>query len=1205
MESRSFSIGINNVIVLEVTRQTMRLPVTIHTDRDITESMLIDSGAGGCFLDHDVAKEYSLPLVKLQKPIKVKNVDGTNNKTGFMTHYVKVAITIAGLRSIIRFLLTGLGRNRAILGLPWLIRYNPDINWKLNTLKWRNTDIPASDEVPVNFLSSLGGDFPDLLIDTWTTHLSQLTVTFTGETEDEESEDWYEIELSVAEYCTEPDSDLYNELFIGKLKPSDEFEQKYGNDDKKGLTESELLPKQYHEYLDRFLKKTSERYPEPREWDHQILLDPGFVPKRISPYSLNPEQTRLAKTFIEENLAKGYIIPSKSPMASPLFFVGKKDGKTRPCQDYRRLNEATIKDAFPLPNISDLLRDLQGAKFFTKLDIRWGYNNVQIKPEDRWKAAFSTPFGLYEPTVMFFGLCNSPATFQRIMNHILWIEIREGWCKVYMDDILIVAISINELRQRTKKVLDILRKEDLFLKPEKCEFEKTSIDYLGYVISPEHIAMDPKKLSGIVDWPIPRNVRQVRSFLGFGNFYRRFIAGYSTIARPLTLLTRKGQPFDWTYEQQTAFNLLKKSFTTAPVLLMPDTTKPFFLETDASAYATGAVLMQKDDNGNLHPCGFLSKTLNPTEQNYPIYDRELYALIRALKEWRIYLESANNTVTVYTDHENLKYFRTAQDLNRRQFRWSMYLSNFPLKLEHRPGTMMIISDALSRRADSEEQKHRNHNITLLGEELFLNLLEKEFASSIKTLDHKRDPGITERMTNLLDGQDIPDWTIHQSNGTNILFYKGRRYVPNDLGLKQTILKEYHDHATAGHPGAQTTYWNLTKDYWWPGMSTFVKNYVKGCMACQMMKIDRRPWKGPLQPIMGPGNMRPWTQLSMDLLTDLPTTDEGYDTLLVVVDHGLSKGIVLCPTKKTLTSIGTAELLQDQVFRRYGLAESIISDRDPRFASNAFQEWCKLLGIKSKLSTAYHPQTDGTTERYMQELEVYLSIYCLANPTDWARATATLEFTHNNRPHSGREHSPFEIIMGYQPVGLPTTFDYTKFPNVEERLELMQRWRQDAESAHEIARQRMAERIERPLPKFKTGQKVWLDMRNFRMNYNKKIQPKREGPFKISKTLGPVSYRLDLPKTWKIHNVFHPIHLKDYSENEQYGPHRIPPPPDLIEGEYEQEVDHIVNHRRKGQGYQFKLRWKGEGPEGDSWEGGTNVRHMKEMVNEYKRIHKLL
>ena len=821
---------------------------------------------------------------------------------------------------------------------------NPDIDWKAGTLKWREETFIKIAEIE-------------------------------EETEEQESED--ELEANAAS------------VFISKIKISEEIEQKYGDKSKKGLTEKQLVPKPYHEFLDRFSKQQAERFPKPRKWDHEINLKPDFKLKRMPPYSLNQKEMNLAQQFVEENLQKGYIVKSNSPMASPLFFVGKKDGTARPCQDYRRLNDGTIKDAFPLPNIQDLLRDLQGAKYFTKLDVRWGYNNIQIKPEHRWKAAFSTPFGLYEPTVMFFGLCNSPATFQRLMNNAFWIEITEGWCKAYMDDILIFADTLEQLRQRTFRILGICRKEDLFLKPEKCEFEKPQVDYLGYIIKRDTIAMDPKKLSGIADWPIPKTLRQVRSFLGFGNFYRRFIRDYSKIAKPLTNLTKKDEPFIWNEQCQKAFDQLKRQFLSAPVLRMPNPEQPFFLETDASAYATGGVLMQKDESGHLHPCGYLSQTFNATEQNYPIYDRELYALIRALKEWRVLLEGTSHEITVYSDHANLKYFRSAQDLNRRQFRWSMYLSRFPLKLEHRPGKTMILSDALSRRADQEENKVKNQNMTLLPHDLFVNLLDTKLVTT------EYDPLAKERLTDLQNGRNHKDWSATQYGNYNVLFYKERQYIPPNDDLKRKILYECHDQLTAGHPGQQTTYWLVSKDYWWPGMSNYVRKYVQGCAQCQQMKIDRRPWKGPLQAIPGSADQLPFSQISMDLLTDLPQSEQGFNTILVVLDHGSTKGIILIPTTKEVNSMGTAELLRDNVFKRFGLAKSIISDRDPRFASRAFQGLMELLGIKSKLSTAYHPQTDGATEHSMQEIEAYLSIYCLSNPSDWPNAISTLEFAYNS------------------------------------------------------------------------------------------------------------------------------------------------------------------------------------------------------------------
>jgi hypothetical protein len=447
------------------------------------------------------------------------------------------------------------------LGLPWLIKENPDINWTKGHLQWRNAALTVIRDDTVK----KGGNFPkipylfDQTLDSRDPFLISLIETF--------------------EEPTIPADE--SSLDILRIKISDHFNQIYGKPETK-QSHQELVPKLYHQFIELFNKKTSERFPKPRPYDHEINLKPDFKPFKQAPYPLNPLQTKLAQDFIKENLDKGYIVKSKSPMASPLFFVGKKDGSYRPCQDYRKLNEGTVKDAFPLPNIQDLLRDLQGKQYFTKLDIRWGYNNIQIKPDHRWKAAFNTPFGLYEPTVMFFGLCNSPATFQRMMNHILWEEISEGWCKVYMDDILITADDLETLRKRTKQVLQILKTHDLYLKPEKCDFEKQQVDYLGFIIKPGEIAMDPSKLSGISDWPSPKTVKQVRSFLGFCNFYRRFIYRFSHMAKPLTELTKKGKLFEWTQECEDAFQLMKAQFLKAPVLRMPDPTQPLYLETDAS-----------------------------------------------------------------------------------------------------------------------------------------------------------------------------------------------------------------------------------------------------------------------------------------------------------------------------------------------------------------------------------------------------------------------------------------------------------------------------------------------------------------------------------------------------------------------------------------------------------------------------------------------
>src|SRR5271170_3219221 len=411
-------------------------------------------------------------------------------------------------------------------------------------------------------------------------------------------------------------------------------------------------------------------------------------------------------------------------MASPFFFVNKKDGKLRPCQDYRKLNEGTIKNAYPLPLISELIDKLKGAKYFTKLDVQWGYNNVRIKDGDQWKAAFKTNRGLFEPTVMFFGMCNSPATFQAMMDDIFKDKTAQGWVIIYMDDVLIFTKDLLINIRNTRQILQLLLDNDLFLKLEKCSFWQTKLEYLGLIVEEGKIGMDPAKLRGIADWPTPTTVKQVRSFLGFGNYYRRFIHGYGDLTKPLNDLLKKEEKFNWTDERQETFDELKRKFQEAPILQMPDPTKPFVVETDTSKFASGGILRQQDSNGDWHPCSYISKSFSETERNYEIYDRELLAIVRALTDWRHYLVGSPHVVTVLSDHRNLTYFRTTQKLNRRQARWSLFLSDYNLQLVHMPGTQMIQSDALSRRPDHcPDEDTDNEDRTLLPEDLFIKSLD--------------------------------------------------------------------------------------------------------------------------------------------------------------------------------------------------------------------------------------------------------------------------------------------------------------------------------------------------------------------------------------------------------------------------------------------------------------------------------------------------
>ncbi|ESK80973.1 reverse transcriptase-rnase h-integrase [Moniliophthora roreri MCA 2997] len=590
-------------------RNSMHLPLKYKVGtKTIETKALLDSGAGGRFISPRIARMLGKRWIPLPERIRVFNVDGTANKTAWITHVVEVEFQIEGKEFRENFMISGISDEDLILGLPWLRYHNP--------IK--------------RFTGVLDNLEPEVLIGAKTTASQEMA--HQHQTAKKEIEE------------------LISSYLLG--------------------------------YRDRFEKGKAERFPPSQTYDHAIDLKPDFVPRNCKLYPLSPMEQEEQDKFLEENLRKGYIRKSKSPMASPFFFVAKKEkGALRPTQDYRELNKGTDKE---------------------------------------WKAAFKTNRGLFEPTVMFFGLSNSPATFQAFMNDILSNFIDEGWCVVYMDDILIFSKNQEEHKEHTERLMRRLKKHDLFLKPEKCEFDVTEVVFLGMVIRPGYIAMDPIKLAGIAEWEPPQTVKGVRAFLGFGNFYRKFIGKYAHVTRPLNDLLQKNRKFEWTTQCQLAFDLLKAKFLSEPILVMPDVDKPFVIEADASKWATGAVLRQKGVDGEWHPCGYLSKSFSPTERNYEIYDRELLAIYRALVEWRHYLMGGKFKIVVLSDHKNLTYFRTAQKLNRRQARWSLFLSEFDLGLVHVPGKSISQADALSRRSNEQDEVNSNNeDVIVLPDRLFI------------------------------------------------------------------------------------------------------------------------------------------------------------------------------------------------------------------------------------------------------------------------------------------------------------------------------------------------------------------------------------------------------------------------------------------------------------------------------------------------------
>jgi hypothetical protein len=463
-----------------------------------------------------------------------------------------------------------------------------------------------------------------------------------------------------------------------------------------------------------------------------------------------------------------------------------------------------------------------------------------------------------------------------------------------------------------------------------------------------------------------------------------------TITRPLHNLTKKDAKWEWTKECNSAFNQLKDSLTAGPVLVQPNHEQQYELETDASNFAMGAVLSQRNDKGELHPVAFLSKSFSDPQRNYSIHDKELLAIIMALEEWRHLLEGARHKVLILTDHQNLLYFSQAHNLNRRQARWALYLSRFNFELVHRPGRLSGKPDALSRRADHDRGMDDNKDEVLLPPNLFK-------VNATPVLVSTGDERLLDRIRGVKDREERVVKAFKElgsSKGTlrgeeweecnGLVFYNGRVYVPNDPQIRHDILQQHHDTPIHGHPGKHKTYELVNRNFWWPSLGNYVTRYVQGCDACNRTKNFPAPPAGKLHPNKTP--TRRWQVVTVDLIVGLPPS-QGYDSIFVSVDR-LSKRVHVAPTNATLSALGTARLFRDHVWRHHGLPEEVISDRGPQFVSNFMRELNRLLGIQTRPSTAFHPQTDGQTERVNQELEQYLRLYVNTRQDDWAEWLAS-------------------------------------------------------------------------------------------------------------------------------------------------------------------------------------------------------------------------
>jgi len=813
------------------------------------------------------------------------------------------------------------------------------------------------------------------------------------------------------------------------------------------------------DYADVFPGELPPGMPPDRNIVHPIPLEPDAKPTYRPMYRLSPEEKAECKTQVKQLLELGMVQPSSSPWGAPVLFVPKPNGKLRMCCDFRMLNKQTIKNKYPLPRIDDLLDVLHGKKVFSSLDLQSGYWQIALSPEDMKKTAFNTHFGHYEYKVMCFGLSNAPATFQSLMNDIFKDYIGK-FIVIYLDDILIFSDSPEQHMQHLQMVLERLREHALYAQMPKCEFGLSELKFLGHIIGEFGVKPDPAKVEVVAQWPEPANSAELRSFLGLAQYFRKFMQGYAQTVCCLYDLLKKNAVYNFTDKHRKAFEQVKYSLAHAPILKAPDFSRRFEIWTDASTHGIGAVLMQDE-----RPVAYESRKLSSAEYNYTTTDQELLAVVHALKVFRPYIEGRPDT-QIFTDHQALSWLLTKQDVSRREARWLEEISRYHLKLTYIPGRTNV-ADPVSR-----VPALRYINTT------WLNALTRTRAGiiprkSYAPLPVRVDPGKRRRLNNgtrkdvavvntPIDTPSVPaalppppplpplptreedseatviellprlsEWyaadpwfkepgnlsrygiTLDAEHG---LYYrdsaKGRQLViPNHAGLRRAILYEHHHPPWAGHRGYKPTEHLVQRLYWWPAIQADVQAYVTTCPGCQANKASSKKPSGVAQSLPTPD--RPWQRVSLDWMTGFCVTKHGFDSILVVVDY-LTKLAHFIPTHKDASAEEVAQLLRRELFRLHGLPQVLVSDRDSRLVGNYMQNLFKTLGINHTPSTAYHPQTDGQTERMNRVIQEMLRNYVSPTHDDWDEYLDIAEFAYNNAYHESLKTTPFRLSCGFDP-----------------------------------------------------------------------------------------------------------------------------------------------------------------------------------------------
>lgn len=852
------------------------------------------------------------------------------------------------------------------------------------------------------------------------------------------------------------------------------------------------------------------------------------APRRL-PVAKQEEVTKLVHDMKEQ----GIIEDSQSPWSSPVVLVTKKDGTIRFCVDYRKLNEVTKKDSYPLPRIDDTLTTLSGSKWFSTLDLKSGYWQVGMHPDDKEKTAFTTGCGLYQFTVMPFGLCNAPATFERLMEFVLR-GLTWKTCLVYLDDVMVMGRNFEEHLRNLQEVFDRFQAANLKLNPKKCALFQKEVEFLGHIVSEKGIETCDTKVKTIKEWPRPRDKHEVRSFLGLCTYYRRFVEGFANIAAPLHKLTEANNTFTWSQTCENSFRRLKAALCSSPILAYPKQRGQFILDTDASNIGIGAVLSQVQD-GEERVIEYFSKILSKPERNYCVTRKELLAIVKSVDHFHRYLYGRE--FIIRTDHAALSWLLRLKNPEGQVARWMEKLQQYDFKIKHRPGRQHLNADALSRRPCGD-CKHCK-KLDAREEVADIRAVAIENDEEWTTENLRRSQQADDNIGPLLQCREVqetrPGWetvsdkspelkalwaqwnSLRVENGLLKRAWESTdgKHVTMQLVLPRAyvrpVLEEMHGGTSGAHLGINKTLAKVRERFYWVHCREDVEKWCRMCTTCGASK-------GPIT--RSRGYMKqynvgaPFERIAIDVAGPFPQTENGNKYILVAMDYFSKWPEVYAMPNQEATTV--ARVLVDNLVCRFGVPLELHSDQGRNFESNIFQELCRLLGIHKTRTTALHPQSDGMVERFNRTIEEYLSKVVERHQKDWDRHIPLLLLAYRASIHETTGQTPAKVVLG-RDLRLPRDLVFgTPRETVSDVNGYVEALRESMLETHALVRNRIKIVSDRMKAQydvranhggFVEGDLVWLYNPQRKKRLSPKLIPVWEGPYKIIKKINDVVYRI--------------------------------------------------------------------------------------------------